>query len=62
MTRRLRISRRQVSLFPTRPSSDEAKTVDPKRELIEALADLLLEALGYETSVEGGDDESEDHS
>jgi hypothetical protein len=51
---------RQVSLFP-KARSEEEKLDDLRPELIEALADLLLEALGDDRGTEGGDLESEDH-
>jgi hypothetical protein len=51
-----------MPLFPTPLENASANAVDSKVELVEALADLLLEALGHESNGEGGDDESEDHS
>jgi len=41
----------------------ETLPLEAKREIVRALADLLLEALKAETGVEGGrDDEHEDHA
>jgi len=62
MTRTARPPRRQMTLFPTPSEKTGAPAVDEKLELLEALADLLLEALGHEPNEEGGDDESEDHT
>jgi hypothetical protein len=60
MRKMARPSRRQVSLFPEPTENGGANGVEAKSELVEALADLLLEALGHEIK-EGGDDESKDH-
>jgi hypothetical protein len=60
MTRTARPSRRQMPLFPALPESAEANVASANLELVEALADLLIEALGDE-HMEGGDDKSEDH-
>jgi hypothetical protein len=49
-----------MPLFPTPPEKAGVPAADAKVELVEALADLLLEALG--PNEEGGDDESENHS
>lgn len=59
-----RPSSRQVTLFPDSASNEETKVEDVRPELIAALADLLLEALGEERDEEGQghDSESEDHS
>lgn len=62
MTRTARPPRRQMPLFPPPSEKADAPAVGEKLELIEALADLLLEALGDEPNEEGSDDESEDHS
>lgn len=51
---------RQVPLFPKAPSEEKVADLGP--ELIDALADLLLEALGDDLGREGGGLESEDHS
>ena len=51
----------QVSLFPRARSEEEEKVDDLKPELIDALADLLFEALGDDNDAEGGGRESEDH-
>lgn len=61
MRRKTRAARRQALLFPLVAQAD-AMHPEAKREIVTALADLLLEALNIETRVEGGDDESEDHS
>lgn len=53
---------RQVPLFPKARGEEEEKLGDLKLELIDALADLLLEALGDDHGAEGGGLESEDHS
>ena len=48
-------------LFPAIAQCD-AMPIEAKREVVSALADLLLQALKAETNVEGGrDDEPEDH-
>ena len=53
---------RQVSLFRQARSEEEEKVDDLRPELIDALADLLLEALGDDRNAEeGGGLESEDH-
>lgn len=52
---------RQGSLFPKVQSDEEAKVDDITPELIDAVADLLLEALGDDRA-EGDGLESEDHS
>ncbi len=62
MTRTARPPRRQMPLFPTPSERAGAPAVGERLELIEALADLLLEALGDEANEEGSDDESKDHS
>jgi hypothetical protein len=51
---------RQVPLFPKAPS--EEKVDDLCSELVQALADLLLEALGDDLNGEGGGLEPEDHN
>ena len=61
MTRTTRPSRRQAVLFPKAVENGEAASMESKREVVMALADLLLEALGERTK-EGEADESEDHS
>lgn len=61
MRARPRHSRRQGMLFHGADGSDDRTMVDAKPELIEALADLLLEALGDECSEEGDDRERQDH-
>jgi hypothetical protein len=48
-------------LFPTPSANADPSTVEAKLELVEALADLLLEALGHEPAEEEGHDELEDH-
>lgn len=61
MRRKTQPSRRQVMLFPAVAQGDMVPT-EAKRELVQALAELLLEALKVETGAEGGrDDEHEDH-
>lgn len=62
MTRTARPPRRQMPLFAASPEKAGAPAVDENLELVEALADLLLEALGHEPNEEGSNDESEDHS
>ncbi len=54
---------RQVSLFPKLRSEEEEEVDEVKVELIDALADLLLEALGDDDH-DGEEDcrESEDHA
>ena len=62
MRRKTRTFRRQVMLFPP-VVQGETVPLEAKREIVRALADLLLEALKAETGVEGGrDDEHEDHA
>ena len=62
MRRETRTSLRQVVLFPAVTKGDTV-AMEAKRELVQALADLLLEALQATTGVEGGhDDQHEDHS
>lgn len=61
MRRTTRPSRRQAALFPKPVENGEAASMKSKREVVMALADLLLEALG-ERMKEGEADESEDHS
>jgi hypothetical protein len=53
---------RQVALFPKARSEEEAKVEDLQPELIDALADLLLEALGDDVNAEGSGLESQDHA
>lgn len=55
----MRPARRQVPLFPVDQETEEANVADAKPELVEALADLLLEALGANG---GSDHEPEDHT
>ncbi|HET8539953.1 MAG TPA: hypothetical protein VFL83_08795 [Anaeromyxobacter sp.] len=62
MREKLPARRRQVSLFPERRGEEEGSVDDPKPELVDALADLLLEALGDDGNVEGGGRESEDNA
>ncbi len=62
MRAKVSLPARQVSLFPKARSEEEEKVDDLGPELIEALADLLLEALGDDHSEEGGGLESKDHS
>jgi len=57
----LRPSRRQVLLFPSAASHEDVGAINAKPDLIEALADLLLEALGEESAEKEGDDEPQDH-
>lgn len=52
---------RQALLFPKAPGNEELGPASATPELIDALADLLLEALGEECGEEGGARESEDH-
>jgi hypothetical protein len=52
-------SREQEALFPENQAIQPVK-VEETRELVRALADLLLEALGQKDR-EGGADEPEDH-
>jgi hypothetical protein len=53
---------RQVMLFPDAPKGDTVPA-GAKRDLVQALADLLLEALKVQTRAQGGgDDEREDHA
>ena len=62
MKRKTQPFRRQVMLFPRVAQGDRVPTVptEAKRELVQALADLLLEGMKPVTSVEGGrDDEHE---
>lgn len=65
MRRKTRTSRRQGMLFPPVAKGDKVPT-EARREIVRALADLLLEALKAKTSVEGGDrddqHEHEDHA
>ena len=62
MRRETRTSLRQVVLFPAVTEGDTVAMED-RRELVQALADLLLEALQVTTGMEGGrDDQHEDHS
>jgi hypothetical protein len=56
----LRASSRQVLLFPGAAGNEDLGAIN-KPDLIDALADLLLEALGEERDEEGDDDESQDH-
>lgn len=58
-TRVVRPPGRQVPLFPLDERNEEINVADATPELVEALADLLLEALGNR---EGGGDEPEDHA
>jgi hypothetical protein len=59
MKQRVMGGRRQEALFPNeRPSPVKAEGT---RELVRALADLMLEALGYGPQEEVVVDESEDH-
>ena len=61
MRRKKRTYRRQLMLFPPVAQCQTVPT-EVTRELIRALADLLLQALQVEPSVEGGRDaEHEDH-
>lgn len=60
MAGRVRLSKRQVALFPV-TTGEGADGMEANPELIEALADLLLEALGDEFRNEEGGDEPEDH-
>lgn len=63
MNRAARLRRGQGTLFPAPPVLTEAITDDAKQALVEALADLLLEATGQgNNSGEEVDDEPEDHS
>ena len=62
MRAKVPLAARQESLFPKARSEEEEKVDDLKPELIDALADLLLEALGDDRNAEGGGLESEDHS
>lgn len=62
MTKSGRPSARQMRLFPTPSANADPSGVEAKVELVEALADLLLEALGHEHDEEEGDDEFEDHA
>ena len=62
MKRKRRTSRRQVMLFPPVTQREQIPT-ETTREIVRALADLLLEALNVKMRVEGGrDDEHEDHA
>ena len=62
MRRTTRTSLRQVVLFPSVAQGDTVPMED-ERELVRALADLLLEALQGAACVEGGgDEEREDHA
>ena len=61
MRPRVPLPARQVSMFPKGRSEEEREVGDLKPELIDALADLLLEALGDDSDAEGGGRESEDH-
>ena len=51
----------QLVLYPDRQHVSSPLPPDPKG-LVEALADLLLEALGVQGLATGGDDEHEDHT
>ena len=52
---------RQALLFPETAGGEDIRQTMATPELIEALADLLLEALGSKCGEEGADRESEDH-
>lgn len=56
-----RRSSRQALLFPSTTSREDLNGIDAKPDLIEALADLLLEALGEEPENGEGADEPEDY-
>lgn len=58
MKRRSSKHRQQEDLFPR--EGPEPVRVEGTRELVRALADLMLEALGHRVGEEA-DDESEDH-
>ena len=59
--RRKRASRLQVTLFPA-VVKGEWVAREAKGELVQAVADLLIEALKVDRDAEGGlDDEHEDH-
>lgn len=61
MRRKQRTYRRQLMLFPPVAQGQTVPT-EAKRELVRALADLLLQALQVEPGEEGGRDaEHEDH-
>ena len=52
----------QLVLYPEHQSADRLLSPNPKG-LVEALADLLLVALGVQCRmVKGGDDEHQDHA
>jgi hypothetical protein len=51
----------QLVLYPDRQRVNSPLPPNPKG-LVEALADLLLEALGVHGLTTGGDDEHEDHT
>ena len=53
---------RQVSLFPKLHSEEKGSLDDVRSELVEALADLLLEALGDDQHAEADCREPEDHA
>ena len=62
MRRKTRTSRRQVMLLPPIAQNDSV-AAEAKRELVQALADLLLQALQVKPSEIGGrDDEHESHA
>jgi hypothetical protein len=54
-------SKRQALLFPGAVSGEDLEPATATPELIEALADLLLEAVGEERNERGGEREPEDH-
>jgi hypothetical protein len=56
-----RPSTRQGVLFPE-DASDDVPRAELNRDLLEAIADLLLETLRGPSRAEGGVDESEDHT
>jgi len=61
MRRKRRTSRKQAILFPAVAQSDTVPT-EVKKEIVRALADLLLEALAVESAGEGGGNEPEDQA
>ena len=61
MRRKTQPLRRQMMLFAIGARGD-ALPVEARVQVVEALADLLLEALSVRTDVEGGGDEPEDHA
>ena len=52
----------QLVLYPEHPTVERPLSLTPKG-LIEALADLLLAAIGVPSlTIKGGDDEQQDHA